>query len=127
MKEIDKWKVTPKSGSFKGYIIDRRIFLVLSLIVVSISICAVFRYGLEEKLYINCPADTTGKCYNPCYKMGDRCGIYDKIEYLEPGTTVGKPPDWFFNSYPIIALSLLFIAFITNHLIYNREFDGGEL
>ena len=123
---IDRWKVKYKQGLFKGYIVDRRIFITLAIIILALAAYAFGKYGTEERIYINCPDTVHGMCLNPCFNV-TRCGEYAAIEYLSPGETFGTKPDWFYSNYPTMIIFLCALAVVLNHFIYNRKFEGGEL
>lgn len=107
----------------RGYVFDRRIFQGYMILVFLV----IFGIMLTSKVpihafYATCAANGPA-CQNPCFHAGDRCGVYQNLEFLTPGSVIGTPPDPAFGRQ---LRGLLFVigfgflaAFGLNKLLWN--------
>lgn len=117
VEKVDRWKVR----YVNGYIIDRRIFLLLMVVIISLTIYGFSRYdwNFEQKIYLSCDSPTP--CQNPLY---ERCSEWYCQEQLIPaGFEYGEKPDSFFMNFNMYVLLLVIVAFVLNHIIHNRNFE----
>lgn len=116
------WKVVLPNG----YVFDRRVFIIFSAVLITISIVLVMTYGIgKEYVYLHCPPSSIGgQCYNPLYNA---CTAwYCQLEVLPAGFTYGKPPPPLLAFFTAIAFAGIFISFLVNHLLFNKEFHEKE-
>lgn len=113
----------------KIYYFEKLIFRVAIFLVLLFWIAIILKYGFNDRIYVVCP-ENRGLCDNPLYNncnllRGDDPSIllalhYCEQEFLFPGTTIGEPPSWIFRNGWMVILGVMSVAFLVNHLLYNR-------
>jgi hypothetical protein len=116
-------KMKDRFRQFKGYILDRVIFITaMWILFIGMFIFAYvndfdldyFRCGYpEEQIKFNSSINT---CHNPFYKEP----TWKDYEYLAVGE-YGKNPSWYTIFLPVYLLGIAGITFIVNHLFHNRR------
>lgn len=107
----------------KGYVIDRQIFRVYCVVLMSFALivfAADLLHGNEIKAYASCPVDAVGgKCSNPLF---NRCDLPAcQKETLLPGETIGTPYDNVIERFTLAALFFLLVVFLINHILQNTQ------
>ena len=113
-----------KAITKRGFIFDRRIFRVYMIVVFAMIFWIMATSSVPiHAFYANCSANGPA-CPNPCYKGGDRCGEYQFMETLQPGITIGTPPDQSYlskiNGLFLVIFFGFVVAFSVNKMIWNR-------
>lgn len=132
-----------KPGRFqevRGYKFDKYIFrgAIILLFVLLVLILFQTGFNLDYNIYFFCPVDARGGfCENPFYKycLYESCPFSYDYEELPPvfeaisdqatfpaGFEVGRRPPWLVSNFSVILGIILFLCFLSNHLIYNRGF-----
>lgn len=111
--------------SKSGYVFDKRIFRLATLLVLVPGVFIMFfgGYGLTN-LYLHCPAESLQPCLNPCYlDSHSLCEPFRNQEYLPVGFEFGEDPRSFTRVFEgwlgFIVLVFLF-AFLYNHIANNK-------
>jgi hypothetical protein len=115
-KPIDRWK----SKFETGYVIDRRIFggMMVLVILGLVGALSIEKFDFTPKVYIHCPE--TSPCTNVLYQTCDE--YYCQMETLPPGFTVGEPPSKTYTYYPLFVFIVVVLGFLFNHYKYNKNF-----
>ena len=115
--------------SIKGYRFNRLIFLGAVFFLFIIFLTTLSKYGDAQMLGWSCPKDSPGWCRNPFYDAMGNCVIDDSVAcadaLLPPGSVVGQPISQVVSRFPEIALLSIVLAFVLNHLLYNRGVVSG--
>jgi hypothetical protein len=136
-EKFDKWRYT-EYGNFK---FDRVIFNIACLILVIFFIAIAFKFGLSKeslidtRVYVFC--DDVKPCINPFYidnssifnfeadhrltlEQKQKCTFeWCKLEYLPPGFKFGETGEKIYNTFYMITIFIIILAFILNHILYN--------
>lgn len=109
-----------------GYVFDRRIFFVTSLLIIFASILLVLSLGAStEYVYLHCPIDTIGgKCWNPLYQQCSEW--YCQQESLPAGFVYGEQAPWLAQQWWLVVVLIVFLGFLVNHVLHNRGFTGDD-
>jgi len=122
---------------FNKWIFRGALLLIVVLAVVS---WALLGFGNPAKMYVyvSCPEDVLGYCQNPfydlCNSQGDLYLISNDIcegmppdfyefEVLQGGESIGEKPHWFSQASLVFAFIILILAFVVNHLVYNKNYS----
>ena len=117
--------ITTKSGyKFNPWIFRG---LVIFLISILAYIGFASNWDFSNKFYLKCDGPTN--CENPFYegyfaRIGPdiKCGAdWCKQQFLSPGE-YGDKPGFFYTYFNSIAIVSFVLAFVINHLAYNRNF-----
>jgi hypothetical protein len=111
----------------KGYFLDKWIFQTAMLIIFIYLGCIAYFNNFEldymecniaeiNKTNMHGAYDDSQLCQNPFYKESN----WKNDKYLVPGY-YGKLPSFWFNFSGYFAFIVLLIAFIINHLLYNKH------
>jgi hypothetical protein len=121
----------------KPYIFNKLIFRSAFIIIFSLFIFSIIRYGSSDNIYYRCSVGfgfngSAALCDNPFYLDKNFIGkVPSEMSFnktLPKGYTFGKPAPFLFDNFTEIILSLLALSFLLNHLIYNSfppSKDGG--
>ena len=131
-QKLNKWRWK----EFKGYRFDKLIFNVAFYVILAFLFWCCVSVNFDF-YYFSCPEkagslqgqkfalngitlddNLPGLCKNPFYKPFS----WRNQEYLTPGE-YGTRPGVLFTEAPMISFIILIIAFLINHLIYNRKFS----
>lgn len=123
--KFQKWRFKEyKKSAFKGYVVDRMIFLVGMIFVVLLFgfVANHYNWDFSKQLYIKC--DGLPNCQNPIFGH-KACKNLDWCfnETLPYGFQYGMPPDNWLKNCQYGMFGIILAAFIINHLIYNRKFN----
>jgi len=111
----------------RGYVVNKYItngaFILLMLYVVFIVNVDGLDVLTGRMYYMECPADGFNVCPNPFYDI--TCdNIYCENEFLIAGESVGVKPSIYARSFVWVALLVVALSLLLNHLLYN--FKGVE-
>lgn len=134
-----KKKFYRREGKFtilnNGYKFHRPTFFIMAA-VIALYVGAVFFYFLfNPVLYVHCPDDTAGFCYNGFYERCDDLKGYPGVdidynssvctqELLNPGYTYGKKPPFWASDVLIFSILIMGGFFLFNDLKHNNK--GGK-
>lgn len=111
----------------KGYKFDKVIFLgvVFILLLSAIAILGMNSFDKSEKIYVKC--NDPIKCWNPYFEDEKVCGKYLPAshelctqEFLPSKYEYGTRAPFYVEKFNLMAIGLLAIGFLINHIIYNR-------
>jgi hypothetical protein len=129
------FKIIKGHKDFKDYRFNKKIFQASIVLICVLWFVLIGFNGFGSKLYYKCPSTFGDVCFNPFYKDcylntfiscygGDiptRYSYIRDLELLPSGFTMGTPPGLFVAYFTEIFMGVLFLAFILNHLLYNRR------
>jgi len=117
---MKRFKIYEK-GPFKGYRMNRPLFVVIFTLCIALLVLTVAVDGVSFlNRYVSCPEDAYVHCENPFY--GECDGEACRDEFLYPGVTYGEPPSFLYRNVPFYVIVLFCSYFFINHLLYNRKF-----
>ncbi|MEA2056654.1 MAG: hypothetical protein U9O78_03020 [Patescibacteria group bacterium] len=114
---------------FPDYVINKNIFRFALIVSFLFLIAILSNYGFDfgTKFYVSCPVDNPTPCANPFYNYGNigfpPCPdvALCKIPYFNQGDIYGSKPPLILKLFLYIILLLFGIAFLVNHVKYNRR------
>ena len=74
-----------------------------------------------EMVYVECPSDSVDSCVNPYYEFF----CFDELcedEFLFPSQSIGIKPSLFARTFGFVALLVIGLALLLNHLLYNMGY-----
>jgi hypothetical protein len=126
------WKEDIVKTKFEGqeYLINKRIFQTLVIIVGIVGFGIFFYYGGDRSynLYVSCNDSMSGFCLNPVYQNFKYCGKHVDAnselctsEYLPNGFVYGSPPPPILGHFVTFTIFGLCVAVLVNHFIHNKK------
>lgn len=106
------------SKKFPGYF-DKRLFFVAIGLMVILFFATLFTNGWGGE-YLSCPKDANlcvNTLYSPSCKLGEMCSV----QYLQPGETIGKRPNFLAENSGLLLFLILAGTFVVNHLEYKSR------
>ena len=145
MEQSNKQKKKPILAErlLPGYKFNKWIFRAVYVVTIVLFLFAVWGVGRTE-IYLKCPSDSPRQCRNPFVPETEYlpngtispfnarvepCTAGPEIcshEYLVPGESIGKPPSFLYANFGMLLLATYLIAFIINHLLFNRGYKFQE-
>ena len=119
-----------------GYVFDRLIFVSYIFVCLVFFVSIFFVYGMDKSyhIYYVCDADASQgfRCEQPFFMNYPLCeSVWDGAcvdRFVSNGFSFGEPAPWIVYSFGWIVGVCLFLCFLFNHLLYNRDFKfvGGD-
>jgi hypothetical protein len=122
-----------KSFGSKTYRLSIILFLIiafglLGLVVVGVS----YDTSGGSNLYVYCPDNAVGKCFNPYY-MSVGCGSsidssspFCTQEYIGVGESLGVRTPFIVGNIYVLSFGWLILWLLINHLYFNKDFFTKE-
>lgn len=110
-----------KKIELPGYKFNNTIFKIAIFIIACLLVATALQ--LKDNAYFKCNEESITPCENPFYLMKICTFNNDNnclIKYLMPGESIGTKPGPLYSLAGPLALSILALAFLINHLIYNK-------
>lgn len=120
---------------WKGYVFDKYLFRAFMIIILTGLFCIVVIHDFDfsPNMYISCSDDNPVPCENPFYNAEIRSvdPYFRNVkcewdwchqEYLPVGFEFGKKPDFWITYAPYLSFLFLILAFVVNHIIYNKGY-----
>jgi len=121
IKKINNFEL--KTVFAKNYVFEKQPFrIAMSLtFLLFIAVLSIYGFDLKDNFYYNCPQEFD-LCYNNFYQKPDCQGNKDfcNTEFFEGGYSIGEPQPKVIKNFFLIPLVLFGVAFLRNHLKYNR-------
>ena len=107
-----------------GYVFDRYIFRVSSLLLIVLAGVAVGMYGFKNNYYVSCPISAPGgSCVNPYYSVVGTCDAPSPelcaYRIIPAGVTIGERPAQGPEIISLLGVVVTLLAFILNHIWHN--------
>lgn len=118
-----------------GYLFDKLIFGIYILIVLLLFVCVFIASGSYRSNHIHyvCDSKSIGLsyCEQPFFMNYPLCekmwlGACDQ-KFVPDGFEFGDPAPWIVRSWGMILGVLLFVAFVVNHFVHNKNFKFKKI
>lgn len=131
IKKIYKSFDIDKKNIWGGYHIEKTIFQISFFLVFCLLIVALVQAPSTKLVYVNCPLgsytqvdnfQTVSGCDNPFFNKCNQDIVPCDLKVLEQGSVYGEPFELshFLKYFWLYCVSIIGLAFLYNHLKYNR-------
>ena len=111
------------------YYFHKPIFRLSFILILLWCLLVLLTNGISGSIFgtnliVSCPNNTEQLCENPLYGLCDQ--IVCKEQYIFPGESFGRKPNFFVEYFSLFLIVTIIISFMLNHFLYNKKFvmDG---